>query len=59
MRDPNRIVERVEKCLRSAMLHLDEARTIANCPEESKKVQKAAQELLDKFFEEVQDLEFR
>jgi hypothetical protein len=56
MNDPNHVVERVRKCLRSAMGYLDEAKTIANCPEESKKVQKAAQELLDKFFEEVDDI---
>jgi len=50
-KDPNRIIERIEKLLAMANSAIDEAETIADCPDEPPRIQREARKLLDKFYE--------
>jgi hypothetical protein len=56
MSDPNRIIERVEKCLAAAASNLEEAETIADCPDEDEEVHQAAQQLVQNFYMKRLDL---
>jgi|SoimicmetaTmtHMA_FD_contig_51_2221659_length_431_multi_1_in_0_out_0_2 hypothetical protein len=51
-KDPNRIIERIEKLLAMARSAIDEAEAIADCPDEPLRIQREARKLMDKFYED-------